>query len=391
MLRFLYIIASGLVFLSGCSKSDSGQSSPRGFTEPKPETRASTYTNSMLVTRMEDRFFWDACDERLHPIRKEVAQAIDIKLPWIKENFASRSTTVSNVPDDDEMMVGEFIFLKAMPPEMGSDWKNQRHGWEDLQKSYANAKTALDWARVVSQFNLLVDKDLKRLYYEMNFGLDLRSEDSVLALFENLLKCTVELESCLSAESQKTLEGIPNYKKMWEFALSDEQYAGRLKKFKFLVNEVRSSWSRQFGFRRNPLVRREGNNFILPLRTEDYKGVKAELKTIIESYWTYEGQRVIVEWTDDLRAYEIIMPEQYINPVTDTQSKKVYIYPGAPIEAFPHEIGHALGLPDDYFVIWDQSDCRYRQEAQKGNLMSLAEGGHARKKHFDKLNRYYPQ
>lgn len=387
MLRYLCIIGVALTFLSACSKSDSGQSKPRGSSEPKPIPSSSK--NLAIAQKLKGQFYWDSCDEMLQPTREEIAKTLDEKMPWLRESVAAQSLSPSNILEDDEVKIGDFIFIKETARETSSDWTTASVGWNDVAKLYWKATTALDWARVLAGFNSLIERDHKRLVYEINFGIGPGTELEILKLYDNLLSCDRQnLESCLNSTSQKTLDANFNFKKIWEYTLRQRQES-RMDGWRVLVKEIKSAWQRQFGFRPNPLVRREGNNFILPIRTKDYEKIKPELKSIIEKYWTLEDQKVIVEWTNDPMAYEILMPEQYVNPVTYPDSRKVLIYPGAPLEAFPHELGHVLGLPDDYFVRWDRSKCRYTTELQKGNLMSLAEGGHSLKKHFEIFNEYY--
>src|SRR6185436_16672028 len=141
-----------------------------------------------------------------------------------------------------------------------------------------------------------------------------------------------------------------------------------------LTEQVQFVWNQHWGFRKNSLVRKEGDTFILPIRTRDYDTIKTELKEVIESYWTFKNQKLVIEWTEDPRAFQIIKPDYYVNAATYISERKVYISSSATIEAFPHEIGHVLGLPDDYFVMWHSKSCEYVTHLESGNIMSLAEG-----------------
>lgn len=138
------------------------------------------------------------------------------------------------------------------------------------------------------------------------------------------------------------------------------------------------------------LVRRDGSNFIVPPRTVDFASVKEKIKSLLETYWKFDNQKVIVEWTDNPEAYELKHSSLYgSRAVTFRKPKKVEIPEGRNLKSFVHEFGHILGFKDKYVTTFNRDACNYTEEVYHADVMSYTSSGVVLKYHFDELNRVY--
>ena len=374
------------LFLQGCSKNEgSKQDSPKGLSESNPRPAGSSLS---LTNTLRDNFFWGECDDLWAEFREEAAKALDEHESIVEQYYASKPEKAP----EGMVQIGKYSIIPASDPkpeEIGT----YEFGWPLVVPYLAKARkenTPEAWAAFSKEAKDVLEYDEDRLVNEINFGLQYDSEPSLFQLNYDLTKCTIHnWDTCLSQQSTDFVKSVPNFRDLWAWMKRADTEEKKTDRLKFFTREIQLDWDSKFNLRKRTNVQRQGDTFIVPFRTTDYADAKDEIKKIIESYWRLGNQKVIVEWTDDPNAFELVGPKHYVRAETFYKTSKVLISSGAKIETFAHEFGHVLGFRDQYFDVWNEKECTYTEYSFGGNLMSRSQGGRVLQKHFDRLKAFY--
>ncbi|MGE3975825.1 MAG: hypothetical protein AB7F59_14975 [Bdellovibrionales bacterium] len=384
------LFLSLLLVLGGCSKGgDSG--APHNpqievLREPKP---SGSYQKD--VEKIKNGYQWEKCDEDLQSLRMEVAIALDQKqdpnAPPISKEQAHKSATT--------VQIGSFSFRKSNTTLEDLYWEKEIDNWESIKTLYKKSteeNNPADWALLESTFSYVLSNDYYRLVNEINFGFLPSDEEKALALVAQLEKCQeTNLLTCLQRHHLDFIETVTFFRRWWNDVLSKEDAISQWKRFLTFRRDVNTDVQFKFLPELNKGIRRVGNTFIVPLKTKDFKSIQAELKDIIEAYWKFETFKVLVEWSDSPDAFEIQLGAKYnARPYVNTYKKIMVIHEGNRLGGIAHELGHILGIPDQYFDVFNSSTCGYEYHWEVGNIMSDTTTGRVLKKHFEMLNKLYP-
>jgi hypothetical protein len=371
-----------LLFLLACSKPQNG-GKEGVFPGPKAD-KDGPY--SIRTSKLIDSKFKANCDESWHQIKIEMAGVLDGKRAEITK-FASE---VRQAPATDFEKIGPFVFLKDAPPP-NVPFEGGNFGWSEVVARYAAVKaegSPENWISFQRKFDFLLSTDEFRLIDFRNYDMPRDGQQKLRKLILSSEKCNESnFQSCLNADDMAFIKSVETFKDYWtnfESKPAGEKWA----KFQQMIKNWKWDWNDLYAWDKNPLVRKEGKNIIIPMRTKDFESIKNEIKAVIEKFWKFEDRRLIVEWSTDERATEI--KKSPVFAARAIGSRKEIIFPeGRPFRVIAHEVGHSLGLPDDYYTLFSSADCSYFDEVETGNIMSSSSHGFVLKKHFERLDELY--
>ena len=134
----------------------------------------------------------------------------------------------------------------------------------------------------------------------------------------------------------------------------------------------------------------------IKLSSEDFSGHEEILESWFKKAWSNEKYVIDVEWIYGSHLFETVFNLLYVKESSliahvDQLKELMRLPPQFSVSTYIHEMGHALGLPDEYYTLWNADECRYVQTHNYGNLMSYSSsGGKVLDKHWNELKGAYP-
>ncbi len=123
---------------------------------------------------------------------------------------------------------------------------------------------------------------------------------------------------------------------------------------------------------------------------------RAKIQSIVARYWGVAGYALSVRWTEDAIAatglegfapYGIFLAGPGERSYVSDGDRSVNLAFPLRDSTLAHEVGHVLGLADNYHTTWDEKRCRYVVESRPSDLMSSSKTGVALREHWELIER----
>jgi|GEM_PF-1834335 len=304
------------------------------------------------------------------------------------EPSSEPSPTTAPSPRPVPMRVGPALFFRELAPASSEGWSERiLPSWAELHALYLAIKdqeVGQDWYDLNEQARSVLAQDMARLIRKRNMTLKRSQIADLVDLHERLSACLAsticrraDLINELPFRLKLLLSVSPNYSKLAqriEKAPSPETLASDLAALTEWVGRDR----RAVTFVRQSNVRLVSHSELaVTLDAGDFADAKAReaLTNIFQERWRSPFRKLRVEWAgsepESANPFRLVVSWALGNPsFVDYARHEMILVHGARTWTLQHELGHALGLPDSYFVTWNPTTCRYKIESNGGDLMS---------------------
>jgi hypothetical protein len=372
-----------LLGCTGCSHDDSPAFTPKD-------------SLSTRLNRLHTSGHQEACEVDLRPLQNEVASALEKHEDTLKalEEVTTDSPDYRWVPMGPTR-VGEL----KHPAPVVKGWQEHLVGWRKIHAYYLAIKDTpidSDWLNVDARVKSILVRDEERVLGGRNYFLGKDSKAPLAHLNAQLGNCQndpVCEKPSLDAKAQALIALIPFYRRFQ----SSLGIAKTLSDKRAVVGDwkahVQADYDDRYGFRKNSTIARRGSELNLPLHPGPYSADRAKLAGYIESIWSGPKLKVKVEWKNSFlpELFEFKFLEQSGGRAYVTGSPPfIYFSLQIPERSIGHEIGHVLGFPDAYYLVWHPERCDYTLQTNAEDLMSDEDTGVIRDQEWNTLLGNYP-
>lgn len=370
--------------------------------------------NSEFLSLVEDDLDYQEALEALRSLSSQKATNLVGTIDYISDEFdATKRWDLVGVPLED---YSYYSFSWKQLQKVLDDIHAQIKKVEVIRDSDASSqKTKLQLA---VRDNLQTAKRLvKRLTYEDYYRIWALSEYTVkhdnIIFLENMIKVLSWHKGKTSTEPffESFREASAPFQEHWNAsplfgflkkwiaeAETPEEKVAHLERFE---EKIKETLVQRKGWQSWSTVPRNSMKFDVSLFAGDFAGAEETLERWFLNAWNgFQDLSFELHWLD---AHEtsavgaaLLLPTKLIylgDPAqlsyVDPQRAEMHLQGNFRIASFVHEMGHVLGLPDEYYTVWDADKCEYQVWSQKGNLMSNTFGGRVLPHHIERLKEIY--
>ncbi len=386
-----------LVACSGGSKKDNLPQSVPDI----PQHLDSDLYQSFLKTYENKKGLFDPCDMDLKQQKKEIIQAVLNKEDEINAYYKSMPLAGKDIKKID--FHGSYIEDNSDEKKETESWKSTKTSWKTAIEHLSLVKSKSDlrlWGYLLAETKSLVLEDLRRIVYKSNFDLNYNQEADLKELLTKVQDCH-KAESCieligLSSAAESLYKTNKIYKAFHEL-LTASEYSLKDKReiIEILEKRIQNDFEYQFGFTKfgsvqvtQPAAGKFNLSFPLSSQTLS-EAEKSLIQNWIQDAWKSDDNAVTVTW-NETPSYSIFFDEGLLmRAYTSFKKAEIHLFPGTRLSAIPHEFGHAMGFPDEYYTLFDASACGYEIWFNPGSIMSDDSTGIALPRHWEKLRSEY--
>jgi hypothetical protein len=121
----------------------------------------------------------------------------------------------------------------------------------------------------------------------------------------------------------------------------------------------------------------------------DLRGYEKEIENILKP-WSNYGLQIHILWTttaQDPTAAKILVDLALGERAAGGGG--IHLSPFVKVTTLVHEFGHVMGLPDEYYTYFSNTECNYRYYLNSGNVMSRSMTGRVLPSHIAQLRALY--
>lgn len=298
---------------------------------------------------------------------------------------------------DDYLKFGEFQFAKSKPKAAEDKWSEWEWSWTELIRQYEYIKTHpsdeyWDWLNSAVRGVVADDDDRLNGFFK---GAKRSSGPMAAALNEVITACDAN-EDCtnppFTSEQKEFLNNSGVFRFYWK-DLESSTYAREDKRsdIKFLKKRI-GSIAKLYDFGAYEAAHVDGQTLVIPMDLSVFGAGADDAIKQMQEPWnidsTYKVRIENVAKSD--KTFKILVSDVLGERAFVSRSEflmQLYNYGG--LQTLSHEFGHILGFQDNYFTSWDKVSCKYKVEANSGDLMSASSSGKVLPSHWEKLKKIY--
>lgn len=318
--------------------------------------------------------------------------------PKPQENVSTgaEATEVENQPDSDAV---EYYWSRVEDVVTALDAPGgdrylvpENLGWVQFYVSEAKRLASNDYWRVVAEWDFYT------------------TEESVVHLvrMQKILKTLKSSDELVRAVEGEGLEFKLYWQKsqgfQWIEYYADSSSLYKQKNFDSFKRNV-DAWVRlRYGWVTTSNELKDKKKLNIYMDAGEYSGGESQIVDWFSKTWIAISDSIElgIVWVDDdltnrlntLNLFPVNMiythdftTTPYVSP--GKTENKIVLPIGFRLTSFEHEMGHVLGLPDEYYTLWDSEKCRYRQYSSRANIMANSTLGKVLPKHGKRLKEIY--
>ncbi|NCN40380.1 hypothetical protein GW916_03935 [bacterium] len=165
----------------------------------------------------------------------------------------------------------------------------------------------------------------------------------------------------------------------------------RFRTFKIKVEQ----WSEsRFGRKSSSFELLDKRRAQVHLLANDFEGAENILEALFEGEWNFHKKLSFdILWSRSsnlleggFRAMPLVYHDSFsVTPSVNWSDYQMNLPAGFHDATFMHEMGHVLGLPDEYYNVWDEKRCVYSVVSDESNIMSNSRTGIPKGHHIERL------
>lgn len=389
-----FILALSLNLLSACSKSkDSG-------------SREKEYRGNLV--ELLDQFY-DAntennlstfCDVKL----KNAKYAIARDLEKYKEKIQAYNRNKNKNSNTEKLVqIGNFPLSYSEPENIPSAWiKESAPSWYDLVGYHRalidGGAVDANWSYLNKQVRSIIDDDKWRILNWGNNSIEHSDEAQLRELLQTVETCTKD-ESCNLNNLNPTLLKWANTKFFYPYHFeriksAKDKESLQAAKEKFL-NRIKDDIFSSFEYDYVPNHQKDKATKTLTLRIDfsAFSPDQRKLSEYIEKAWSVFGFNLKIE-NEQLNPFSFfnvdISPKYVRASVRFNKHEHVMkISENVSINTLIHETGHAIGLEDKYYTLWNEDMCQYSTQFNSADIMSNSSTGRVLQENINRITEKY--
>ena len=389
-------IALGTTALFACAPSSSN-------TNPVDPTPSEKVIDGDLVKNYSELIALPdigKCDQANTDLRIKIARSLDDRTAAIKQ--ASIEKYGKDDPSWTTTKVGPETFITLAPAPLAPDaWTLDVASWVDIEKLYAklDANSPIEhWMALNSYVRSVLVNDRNRLVHNESYAYHHDDGPALDEAYAALQACQLDT-TCVSpalSPAAKALTDRIRYFRYYLNQASDPLISNETKRKSLdkMVGWMKFDLGDKFNGWVTPAVSRTGDHELtVQLNVGVFKGVETLVSAILEKTWQLGDDKVRIAWqeeTPSAKAFTYFIDQALgSRAFVASKDRSIHLTPITRIGTLVHEFGHVMGLPDQYYEVWDAQACTYTTEYNRANLMSESSRGAVLQEHFDRLKKLY--
>lgn len=378
MKTLLGLTVVGALLLVGCDKGGSDRTA--GERGAKYEGELTPLMTSILAAPQPDGCYIELKDKML-----EVTRALDARRDELKAFTDKVIREQTTYPVEQlgpvTLIDNRSVFYDGQKDAMKDNWVAEPFSWRDIVQEYEKVKNEpvnQGWRFVESYARSVIGDDEGRILGGWSYDIERVDGDMLVSLEKKLDACfeTFCRDLTLLPEEQLWIDSRPSMKRDWD---NWRTAGGSAKADAFIAFRARTKENANtYHFRKNASVTVENDTLIVPVDGSLFApAVQDRLGVLFREAWDRPDLRMQLRWVGRT-AYEIY---RFVVEATtggrafvSHSKKEIHLFTYTRLATYRHEMGHVIGLPDEYYTTWQAGACEYYQNANEARIMSANTG-----------------
>ncbi len=391
-MKYLILLLPLHFILSGCT-SDTGFTTKN--TE-RPIFEGNVFDEAVEIYSHDSNLY--SCDVKQKEMVLEITQAVEKQRDEILKLIEKSNQDKAAQNDEIKLFrLGGFQFYENTHQKSSkNEWLQSTYGWNDIYEIFQkvrNSKSDLDWIRINAAARSLILDDGSRILRWNHPGLRSHEGSRVQRIFSILDKCA-KTTTCTSldfkvSDSSWLRDGLP-YSKALDFINNEEESVEKRRKLILLMQKLLERDNYRYSIYKTPSLSLKNNELLVPMNLKIFGVDKDKVAQLLQDKWSQHGLKVQILHSEKADVFEVFVkntPGQ--RPYVLRNENKMVLFEPEGIDSLFHEFGHVLGLPDGYYTSFNTKNCKYTNEINSGDIMSMSETGQVLPSHIEQIKNAY--
>ncbi|RYG56404.1 hypothetical protein EON80_29400 [bacterium] len=275
---------------------------------------------------------------------------------------------------------------------MPSSWAEMIEYYQQIKDQPVNKK----WVYLDGWVRGYLTNDLNRLVKLYNYEIEPEDFETMKAFQATLEACVADttcLDPVLTSELRSFAERKSTYAPYLNLIRSNSLPADKRAYVQKLVGRLGFDLMTFEFYRNGTVVQVAPGKFEVPMSLGPYADAGSELSSYFDREWIGDTHSLRVVWEDPSKypnIFRLFKQEGMGRAFVRQGAREMHLADGTLTRAVAHEFGHVVGFPDEYFTIWNSSNCTYTYRTNSESIMGDSEDGIVLPRHWAELEKQYP-